>query len=106
MRSTSAEDISAFDAPIDLNDAGLGADVYNYPQCYKIANGNLLLLYRYGGFAVGNWYYRTSSDNGATWGSSTLLVDFTNGTYVISRQSTSDADNIVCGISLATAATP
>lgn len=83
-RASYPEVIHAWEDAIELHDSGVD-DVFNYPQPRRMASGDIALTYRRHGFTAGEWMLKTSSDEGATWSSPTLLADFTDkGAYMFS----------------------
>ncbi|MEM9588957.1 MAG: BNR-4 repeat-containing protein, partial [Planctomycetota bacterium] len=108
-RSTSPEDILAFDAPVDLIDTGLTADVYNYPQPHIFPDGSIRVFYRYQSFTSGVWKTKTSTDNGLTWGPATTVLDFSGeskGAYGMTRQDPNNPRRIVMASHAAQVASP
>jgi len=66
-RSTNAEDISSFDAPIIIEGASPA-----YPQVFELLDGKIWIFFRYSTRYTG---YRTSSDGGSTWSARTIVMD-------------------------------
>lgn len=106
-RSMNPEDISSFGSAIDMTD-GL-SNVYNYPQCYRLPNDDLIMFYRYRNHTSGIWKFKKSTDGGATWGSETTLVNFTGASldsYLMTRQDLNNPNRIVGAVHLAASAAP
>jgi hypothetical protein len=72
-RSTNAEDISAWESPVLLESVNT-----TYTRLEELNDGTICLFYRLNYTAPnakGTFYYRTSTDAGASWSDRTLLAD-------------------------------
>jgi hypothetical protein len=58
-------------------DASLGSLSYTYPSIHQLTgetNDPIYIFYREGNANGGDWYYHTSTDNGATWSARTMIL--------------------------------
>jgi hypothetical protein len=77
-QSSSPESITSWSGRANIADVGANK-VHSYPQVRKLTNGNLFMFYRRGPHDDSEEWFKQSTDDGATWGSGTDLVDFGAG---------------------------
>lgn len=74
IRSTNAEDITAWDS---VQNIGTGSDYSTYPKAIQRSNGDIILFCR--GYATNNpgvYGFFKSTDGGATWGSKQAIAKY------------------------------
>lgn len=76
-RSTNVEDISTFDSAVSI-----ASDDVSYAILCETSDGTVWLFYRRGATDK-RFYFRTSSDGGASWGIETELANYGNYTYAM-----------------------
>lgn len=90
--STNPTDSSSWGSEFDLTPEG-GSD-YTYPSLYQLANGNIVMIYRFFISPASLWYSIQSTDGGVTWGTPTEFYTDAYQLYLIPTQSDINANII------------